>query len=152
MNALFTDLFERLHKEASAETSHKAYHQKVMATSTENKEDPEAQVAKHSSNLKSAFAGSNTSAGEVAEIQEDRGALAAQQLKMDTLRGKERKFLPRPGRTSNRVAGNEPNFLKNLAELSLSHGSGGRVIIRQAPSVGPFCDGVQAAGYQVQAG
>ena len=49
-----TDLIDRLQKEASAETSHKAYHHKEMAKSTEKKEDLEAQVAKHSSKLESA--------------------------------------------------------------------------------------------------
>ena len=86
------DLIERLQKEASAETSHKAYCHKKMAKSTEKKEDLEAQVAKHSSKLESAVARSNTLAGEVAELPADLCAVAAQQLKMDTLRGEERKI------------------------------------------------------------
>ena len=64
-----------------------------MAKSTEKKEDLEAQVAKHSSKLESAVARSNTLDGKVAELQADLGALAAQQLKMETLRGEERKIL-----------------------------------------------------------
>ena len=86
------DLIERLQKEASAETSHKAYYHKKMAKSTEKKEDLEGQVAKHSSKLESAVARSNTLAGEVAELPADLCAVAAQQLKMDTLRGEERKI------------------------------------------------------------
>ena len=76
VEALITDLIQRLQKEASAESSHKE-----MAKSTEKKEDLEAQVAKHSPKLESAVARSNTLDGEVAELQLDLAALAAQQLK-----------------------------------------------------------------------
>ena len=173
VNALITDLIDMLQKEASAETSHKAYH-KEMAKSTEKKEDLEAQVAKHSSQLESAVARSNTLAGEVAELPADLYAVAAQQLKMDTLRGEERKifataredleqgiagiqkvsgifrdncgasFIQQPDapevHTKSHGAGSsiisilsviESDLSKNLIDLSLCHGAGGRVIIPQ---------------------
>ena len=82
-----------MQKGASAETSHKASCDEEMAKSTEKKEDLEAQVAKHSSKLESAVARSNTLDGKVAELQADLGALAARQMKMETLRGEERKIL-----------------------------------------------------------
>ena len=46
----------------------------------------------------------------------------------------------------------ESDFSKNLTELCLSQGAGGRVIIPEAHSVKPFCEGAQTAGCQVQAG
>ena len=104
VSALITDLIERLHKEASAETNHKAYHHKKMATSTENNEDLEAQVAKHFPS-ESAVARSYALAGEVSELQADLGALAAQQLKMDALRGEGGSFATAREDLKQRIAG-----------------------------------------------
>ena len=92
MKSLITDLINRLQAEASSETNQKSYCDEEMSKATE-KEDVEADVAKHSSKLEAAVARSVALDGEISALQSDLGVLSNRQLHMDIMCAVERYIL-----------------------------------------------------------
>ena len=80
---LITDLISRLHAEASSETNQKSYCEEETSKATEKKEDLDADVAKHSSQLEAAVVRSIVLGGEISALQSELVVLLNRQLQMD---------------------------------------------------------------------
>jgi len=88
-----TELINRVQAEASSEASHKWYCDEELSETTENKQDLESDVEKHSSKLEAVVAKSNILDTEIAALQAELGApLSGSQLQMDTMRAEKRKI------------------------------------------------------------
>ena len=92
VKVFITNLINRLQAEASSQTNQKSYFDEEMSKATE-KEDLEADVAKHSSKLEAAVARPIVLDGEISALQSELGVLSNRQLHMDIMCAVERYIL-----------------------------------------------------------
>ena len=114
MKGLFTELCGRLQEEASSEASRTACCDEETSKAIEEKEDLEADIAKHSSRLETAVSGSATLDVEICALLSELGALSKRQLQFDTMRVDERQFFAKT------KAGLEQGIAETSSELLCS--------------------------------
>jgi len=89
VKGLIKDMIERLLAEAQADATHKAYCDKEMAETKENKDDKEAEIEKLTTKINKMSAESAKLKEEVAVLQKELAELAKMQAEMDKLRQEE---------------------------------------------------------------
>merc|ERR1719199_705112 len=86
----FSDMIEKLLKEADEDATEKAFCDKELAETAQKKADKEAAIEKLSTKIDSMTAKSSKLKGQVAELEKELAALAKAQAEMDKLRAEEK--------------------------------------------------------------